>query len=233
MQVRKKKSKNGQAKTLTNPLGSGRPQKKKRNYVPHIDRPIIKRVSAMHITVKVNKEAAGLRNKDISMALKRAIMRARVKGINIVHFSLQHDHIHLIVEGSNTKDFPLISRGMQSFGITFALQLNKVKGLKGTVYHDRYHLHVLKTMSEVKNAIHYVLMNGRKHSQVKNCFDEYSSQSLFTDWKKLIKADWKPVHEVSHSYLKIHQKKLAAFLGPPKTWAIQEGWKLTAGLAKR
>ena len=37
-------------------------------------------------------------------------------------------------------------------------------GRSGTVFGDRYHDHVLKTPTEVRNAILYVLNNARRHA---------------------------------------------------------------------
>jgi hypothetical protein len=50
---------------------------------------------------------------------------------------------------------------MRALTITFA------KGIKkGGVQVERYHLHVLKSVQEAKNAIEYVLFNQQKHSKV-------------------------------------------------------------------
>ena len=34
---------------------------------------------------------------------------------------------------------------------------------KGKVFSDRYHAHILKTMAEVRNVLHYIEHNHRKH----------------------------------------------------------------------
>lgn len=49
----------------------------------------------------------------------------------------------------------------------------------GKVQLERYHLHVLRTLSETKNAILYVLFNQQKHEGRKiSRIDEYSSLLL-------------------------------------------------------
>lgn len=81
---------------------------------------------------------------------------------------MQTNHIHLIVEAESNE---LLTRGMRSLTITFA------KGLKkGKVQLERYHLHVLRTLRETKNAVLYVLFNQQKHENAKqSTIDEYSS----------------------------------------------------------
>jgi REP element-mobilizing transposase RayT len=100
--------------------------------------------------------------------LKRAILNSRKQGLKIVHFSLQSNHIHLIVEADNNQ---ILESGMRSLTVTFA------KGLsKGKVQIERYHLHVLKCLQETKNAVIYVLFNRQKHEKgTYSVVDEYAS----------------------------------------------------------
>ena len=55
--------------------------------------------------------------------------------------------------------------------------MTTAKGIKkGKIQLERYHLHLLKTIRETKNAIHYVLFNEQKHSGKKRIeLDRYSS----------------------------------------------------------
>ena len=47
----------------------------------------------------------------------------------------------------------------------FGKGLNKLWGRKGKVFAHRYHVHVLKTPSEVRNAIQYLYRNAEKHGR--------------------------------------------------------------------
>ncbi len=109
-----------------------------------------------------------IRNKDALKVLKRALINARKMGLRVIHFSMMTNHIHVIAEVESNK---LLTKGMRSLTITFA------KGLKkGSIQVQRYHLHVLKTLRETKNAISYVLFNQQKHDEKKNSvIDHYSS----------------------------------------------------------
>lgn len=124
----------------------------------------------LHINFKYR---TSVRNKFCLKLLKRAIKNARSHGLRIVHFSLQSNHVHLIVECESNET---LTRGMRSLTITFA------KGLKlGRIQLERYHLHVLKTAREAHNAIQYVLFNQQKHEKrTYSKIDEYSS-ALYMD----------------------------------------------------
>lgn len=137
--------------------------------VAHRKREKVVLETPLHINFKYN---ASIRNKACLKLLKKAVLNARKKGLSIRHFSLQHNHIHLIVEAANNS---ILESGMRSLTVTFARGLQK-----GKVQKERFHLHVLKTMREVKNAVLYVVYNDRKHMNEK-MVTEYSSLQ-FCKW---------------------------------------------------
>lgn len=144
--------------------GSGRKRIHSKG-VSHRRREVVTYRTPMHINFKYN---ACIKNKFCLRLLKRAIVNARRQGLRIVHFSLQSNHIHLIIEAENNL---LLTKGMRSLTVTFA------KGLKaGKVQIERYHLHVLRSIRESRNAVHYVLFNKQKHEKgTYSVIDEYSS----------------------------------------------------------
>lgn len=118
--------------------------------VAHIPREKISIRTPLHVNFKYK---IPVRNKETLKLLKKSIQNARKHGLRILHYSFQHNHIHLILEAENNS---ILTKGMRSLNITFA------KGLhKGRIQIERYHLHVLKTVRETKHAIHYVLLISR------------------------------------------------------------------------
>ncbi len=221
MKTKQKKSKNKQPKTLFNPKGAGRPRLSELNHIPHASRPDFKSTHPLHVTVKLFKEnycKLNLRNKDVAGKLKIAILRARSSGLRIIHFSLQDDHVHLIIESHDKK---ILARGMRAFGISFSKQLNTLIGATGRVYKERYHLHILKSLREAKHALHYVLQNAKKHKRIDPKavqLDNYSTAVLLNSeeqWK-LFGADF-PLQEG-------WQARLRKFLDPPQSWFLTSGW---------
>jgi hypothetical protein len=81
---------------------------------------------------------------------------------------------------------------MRALTITFA------KGLKkGKIQIERYHLHVLKSIRETKNALNYVLFNQQKHTKSKHSFiDEYSTLLHLKNAGKMI-AEFARINRVS------------------------------------
>jgi len=133
--------------------GAGRPRVHSKG-VAHCKRPKVSGKIPLHVNFKVR---FSIRNKDALKYLKRAILRARARGLNIVHFTLQSNHIHLLVEAT---DNSTLSSGMRALTVSFSKSMGK-----GKIQLERYHLHVLKTLSEVKNALRYVLLNEQKNTQ--------------------------------------------------------------------
>src|SRR5207245_318842 len=82
-------------------------------------------------------------------------------GFRVTHFSVQGNHVHLMVEA---EDKHSLARGMQGLAIRMAKALNRLMERKGKAFSDRYHAHVLRTQREVRNALAYVLGNFARHA---------------------------------------------------------------------
>ena len=102
-------------------------------------------------------------------------------GFRLVHYSVQSNHLHLIVEA---KDRRALSRGLQGLLVRIAKALNRLWGRKGSVFSDRYHDRILRTPREVRNALRYVLLNARRHGILGPSPDPYSSGRWFDGWRE-------------------------------------------------
>lgn len=158
----------------------------------------------LHVNFKVK---TSIRNKACLKVLKRAIKNASSHGLRILHFSLESNHVHLILEAF---DNSILTRGMRSLTITFS------KGVrKGRIQLERYHLHVLKTLRETKNAIHYVLFNHQKHTGLKRAYiTPHSSLGFITDLKELART----------ASMMITLRKIGeiSFLDGPQSWMAKK-----------
>jgi hypothetical protein len=131
------------------------------------------------------------------------------------HFiqSLQRDHVHLLVEADGKNE---LARGMKSIAARLALTVNRVFGRSGSVLDGRYHLHVLRTPREVRNALAYVLLNARRHWAKRSgtaprvCIDEASSGRWFTGWSSRAPAPG---------------GRESAEVASARTWLARVGWK--------
>jgi len=70
-------------------------------------------------------------------------------GFRLVHYSLQGNHAHLIVEA---RDAEMLGRGMMAIGSRLARAVNRVAGRSGRVLADRYHARLLRRPKEVRAA---------------------------------------------------------------------------------
>ena len=92
---------------------------------------------------------------------------------------MQGNHLHFIVEaGSKTE----LSRGMQGMTVRMAKALNRVMQRRGAVFAHRYHAHVLRTPTEVRHGLRYVLGNhaihaGRQGRTISPHVDPYCSNA--------------------------------------------------------
>jgi REP element-mobilizing transposase RayT len=117
----------------------------------------------------------------IQLALLRATRRDSER-FRVVHFSVQHNHVHLLVEASDRR---ALSSGMSGLAIRIARYVNDLLSRRGRFWTERWHGRALNTPLEVRNAIVYVLSNARKHARVPlpAGMDPYSSARWFDGWR--------------------------------------------------
>ncbi len=142
----------------------------------------------VHVTARAVKGAPSLRSERVFNALRAIFAKASEKGFALLHFSVQGNHVHLIVEGD---DDMALARGLQRLLSRIAMAVNAVARRSGKLWRDRHHRHPLRTPSEVRNAYVYVLFNFRKHlpaghpglELARTCFDPFSSFAWFDGWQ--------------------------------------------------
>ena len=150
--------------------------------MPHRTRAGHRNAHPVHVTMRVRAGLGTLRDAEILGDVREAIRKAshspRVgKTFRVVQFSIQSDHLHLIVEAS---DKDRLSRGMRGLAVRLALAMQRAFGVRGQIFGDRYHARDLKTPRAVRNALVYVLMNARKHgARIANGVDVFSSAAWF------------------------------------------------------
>jgi putative transposase len=104
-----------------------------------------------------------LRTRSRLQLVKRALHAASGHfGMQVVHFSVQGNHLHLIAEAEGRE---ALSKSMKGLAVRVAVGLNRLSGKRGAVFADRYHARVMSTPRDVANTLRYVLQNYRKHAQ--------------------------------------------------------------------
>ncbi len=140
--------------------GAGRKPRGPRPNVSHRTRPYHDAAHPVHVTLRAVTGLASLRAPRVFPAVREALRLAQRERFRVCHFSVQSNHVHMLVEA---KDRQAMSRGLQGLAIRLARAVNRVSRRKGKVWGDRFHARALATPHEVRNAIRYVLENIRKH----------------------------------------------------------------------
>jgi len=149
-------------------------------------------------------------------AFERTLARGCERGsFRVAHYSLQRDHVHLIVEAA---DEISLGRGMMSVGTRLARAVNRVFHRSGKVLADRYHARPIATPREARNALAYVLLNTRKHlvhsglhaSRLRPEPDPASSGRWFDGWR-----DLPPKRE----------HRGPSCVAEARTWLLTTGWR--------
>ncbi len=178
--------------------GAGRPRgSRTSDRVPHTKRPRVSRHRPHHITVRTTRGTWNLRAQRCYRPIAAALAAVRSReGVRVVHFSVQHNHVHLIVEADGRR---ALSGAMRALLIRVARDLNKLMGTRGARFEDRYHEHVLETPSETRNALLYVIGNRAVH---------------LARWGKVQRADVDRFSSLASEEL----------IRPPESWMLTKGW---------
>ena len=128
--------------------GAGRKPKRGGPGISHKRRPALPSRFPVHVTYRLVRRLPNARRPALFRAIRRAFNEGREAfGGRLCHFSVQKDHLHLIVEAANRE---ALSRALQALAIRIARAINRALGRRGKVFADRYHLRILKTPTEVR-----------------------------------------------------------------------------------
>ena len=133
---------------------------------------------------------------------------------HVVHYSVQTNHLHLIVEAT---DGGALRSGVSGLVIAFAKRLNRIlQRATGKVWGDRYHARELTTPTAVRRALVYVLQNVRKHGfeRLGAFIDPLTSAVRFGGWNVPIETRSDPDPFPPRA---------------PRTWLLGEGWSTRGG----
>jgi REP element-mobilizing transposase RayT len=122
--------------------GAGRPPAPGRRVVPHRRRAPHDRHVPVHVTFRAVSEIPSLRGDRIFAAVGDALAAASGQRSRLLHWSVQADHIHLLIEADSGAS---LVRGCQGLAVRVAKAVNRTPGRRGAVWGDRYHVRPLRT----------------------------------------------------------------------------------------
>jgi putative transposase len=186
------------------PAGAGRPRLAARPNAPHRPRERHDPRHPVHVTMRAAVPVS-LRSGRVCAGVQRALRTASHDGFRVLEFSIQPDHLHLVVEGDSGN---ALRRGLQGLAIRAAKAVNRILHRRGKVWADRHHTRELRTPREARNALVYVLANWIKHVRNAWGLDPASSARWFSGWTTA------PVSPTS-----------SPPVAPARTWLARWGWR--------
>ncbi len=185
--------------------------------LPHVSREHFATALPAHVTVRIRPDLPSLRTTRIVHEIEKSFAAGCVRpGFRLVHYSLQGNHAHLIVEA---RDRDALGRGMMAIGARIARAMNRVAGRTGRVIADRYHSRMLATPREVRNALRYVLLNARRHAAAARAavrrvhLDPASSARWFDGWRHSARVEPAEPSPRRRSVARA------------RTWLLSVGWR--------
>lgn len=200
--------------------------------VPHRARAVHVGRHPVHVTLRARSGLPSFRHQSVA-SLFREVLEAQSKRrytkiFRVVEFSIQENHLHLIVEATGVVetggvDAPEALRaGVSGLMIAFAKRLNGLLRRKGKVWGDRWHGRELPTPSEVRHALVYVFRNIARHGarlHGDGAVDQLSSAPRFRGFSR-------PVVEV---FAPDRPRPKPWPVNEPRTWLLEKGWRLARG----
>ncbi|HVX97642.1 MAG TPA: transposase [Polyangia bacterium] len=189
--------------------GAGRRLVAERSSPAHRPRPPHQPRWPVHVTLRARAALPSLRSARVFPFVQRSLAAAHKEAFRVVHFSVQSDHVHLIVEGDAQA---ALVRGVQGLAARCAKAVNRAVHRRGPVWTSRYHAHALRTPTEARRGLVYVLLNFRKHLRASPGLDPRSSAAWFEGWRGSMPPPAAP-----------------SPVAPPRTWLAAAGWRRAGG----
>ena len=177
----------------------------RRAKVQHRPRPEHRASFPVHVTLRARRHIPSLRLERTFAAVRAALSRSSHAQFRVLHFSVQSDHAHLIVEADSTT---ALSLGLAALKIRVARGINRALRRRGPVWADRYHARPLRTPQEVRAGLVYVLHNWKEHIRHVQGLDGRSSATWFDGWAERPAPPADPSPVVA-----------------PRTWLAATGWR--------
>jgi REP element-mobilizing transposase RayT len=201
------------------PLGR-RVRPERIGFASHLTRPEHDAEQPLHVTLRRVAMGPWFRAERVHLAIVAQLANAKRRGIRVLHYSVQDDHLHLMVEGGDRAD---LAKKLRFLISRIALAVNRVAGRRGSLFRDRYHRRDLASPRQVRNVIRYILFNTRKHADGYESLDRMSSAPWFDRWDPENAPDPELVAQA-----RVHWPT-GSPIATPRTWLARAGWLRGSG----
>jgi putative transposase len=159
--------------------------------------------------MRAREGVPSLRAPWIFAAVRDGLVASRKDDFQVVEFSVQRNHLHLVVEA---EDKGSLASGMNGLSVRCAKAVNRAAEREGRVWADRYHSEPKYNGAMVRVVLGYVLFNVKKHEPGYASFIDRCSSAL---WFRGF-AGRGPADAVSP-------------LPAARTWLLRVGWMDAGG----
>jgi REP element-mobilizing transposase RayT len=194
---------------------AGRP--KGRKTTPHDKRKEFAARYPLHVTWRLAQGGPYLRKYHAAALIREAIRAAQKASFRVVEYSIQGNHLHMIIEASGKRG---LESGMRGLARRITCKLRTKLSWEGKLL-TRYHARLLTTPREVRNALRYVLLNARHHAAQRGerldnfWVDPYSSGLWFDGWSRPIILNSELRDELKHPRPTVRAS----------SWLLAIGWR--------
>jgi putative transposase len=187
-------------------------------HTPHRARAEHGRTHPVHVTLRAKLRS--LRSQQVVRTVLGALRDSNGERFRIAHYSVQENHVHLIVEADTKAS---LSSGMRGLMVRVARRVNRLLFRRGRFWADRWHDHALTSPREVRNALVYILQNRQKHAFTRRearadaaregtpCLDALSSAQWFNGF----------VEPIPIAFRSIGPRCVVE----ARTWLLRIGWQ--------
>ena len=187
-------------------VGAGRKRRPAgQRHTPHRARAEHRACHPVHVTLRASVRS--LRSQHVVRTVLGALRASQRETFRIAHYSIQDNHLHLIVEA---QDKIALSKAMRGLMVRVARRVNQLLFRRGRFWADRWHGHTLKAPREVRNTLRYVLQNQHKHSSASTALDPLSSAQWFNGFATPIPPAFRSIGPPC--------------IATPRTWLLRIGW---------
>lgn len=189
-------------------VGSGRkPGHSRLRHTPHRSRGGHRKTNPVHVTLRAHSFV--LRRQAVIRVVLGALRLSNRDWFRVVHYSVQSNHIHLIVEAEGAS---ALSTGMRGLAVRVARRVNRALRRRGQFWADRWHGKTLTSPRQTRNALVYVLQNWRKHEgqSARVSLDPCSSAQWFNGFLEQLPSGF---HSIG-----------PPCIAPANTWLLRKGF---------
>jgi len=196
--------------------GAGRkPLPAHQRRTPHRRRAPHRAAQPVHVTLRAASRS--LRHGFVSKTLLRGLRDSNSAHFRVVHYSVQDNHVHLLVEAASTA---ALSSAMRGLMVRVARRVNRLLFRRGRFWADRWHGRALSRPRQVRNALVYVLQNRLKHRAHHS--DARGAASAYSWLDALSSAEW--FHGFASSLPLGFRSIGPPCVAPAETWLLRVGW---------